>query len=66
VKVRPAVAITSYLKKRVLVQDRGESEIKTTGILKYSEDFNFAFNKDIGTKNFFEIACIVFGILGWT
>jgi hypothetical protein len=46
-------ALTSQLKKRVLVQNLGESEIKTTGILKYSEDFNFAFNKDIGQKKLF-------------
>jgi hypothetical protein len=49
--------ITSYLKKRILVQDRGESKIKNTGILKYSEDFNLVFNKEIGPKNFFEMVC---------
>jgi hypothetical protein len=48
---------TSHLKKRDLVQDSGESKINPTDILKYSEDFNFAFNKNIGPKNFFETAC---------
>jgi hypothetical protein len=52
------VFTTSHLKKRILVQDRGGGEIYTGGILKYSEELNFASNKDIGPKGFIEMACI--------
>jgi hypothetical protein len=48
---------TSHLKKRILVQDRGGGKIETGGILKYSEDLNFTSSKDIGSKDFFEMAC---------
>ena len=43
---------TTYLKKRVLVQDQGRGKITTTGILKYSEDLNFASTKILGQKTF--------------
>jgi len=57
---------TSYLKKRILVQDRDGSEFQPEGvpkevplgcILKYVEDLKRGANKDIGPKDFFEIAC---------
>jgi hypothetical protein len=46
----------SHLKKRILVQGRGGREVQTGGILLYFEDLNRAPNKEIGPKDFFEIA----------
>jgi hypothetical protein len=48
----------SHLKKRILVQVRGGAEFKTAGILMYFEDFKRGTNKEIGPKDFFEIASI--------
>jgi len=39
-----------------LVQVRGGVEFKTAGILTYFEDFKRGTNKEIGKKEFFEIA----------
>jgi hypothetical protein len=39
-----------------LVQVRGGAEFKTAGMLKYFEDFKRSANKEIGPKDFFEIA----------
>jgi hypothetical protein len=50
---------TSHLKKRILVQDQGGSGFQTGGILAYVEDLKPGYNKDIGPKNFFEMACRV-------
>jgi hypothetical protein len=47
--------VRTYLKNRILVQDRGGAEFNTGGILLYVEDFKRGSNKDIGPKNFFEI-----------
>jgi len=41
-----------------LVQYRGGCEVQTGGILAYFEDLNRATNKEIGPKDFFEIASI--------
>ena len=46
----------SYLKKRILVQVRGGREVQTGGILLYFEDLNRVPNKEIGPKDFFEMA----------
>jgi hypothetical protein len=40
-----------------MVPDRGGGEIETGGRLKYSEDLDFASNKYMGPKGFFEMAC---------
>jgi len=48
--------IRSHLKKRILVQARGGAKFKTAGILEYVEDFKRGTNKEIGPKDFFEIA----------
>jgi hypothetical protein len=48
--------IRSHLKKRILVQVRGGAELKAAGILMYFEDFKRGTNKEIGLKDFFEIA----------
>jgi len=41
------------ISKKILVPDRVGGKIKTGAILKYSEDLNFAPNKDMGPKDFF-------------
>jgi hypothetical protein len=46
--------IRTYLKDRILIQDRGGAEFKTGGILLYVEDFKRGSNKDIGPKDIFE------------
>jgi hypothetical protein len=46
----------SYLKKRILVRIRGGGEVQTGGIHRYFEDLNRAPNKEIGAKEFFEMA----------
>ena len=48
---------TSHLKKRILVQDRDGFGIQTASIRLYVEDLNPESNKDIGPKDFFEMAC---------
>jgi len=48
--------IRSHLKKWILVQVRGGAEFKTAGILTYFEDFKRGTNKEVGPKDFFEIA----------
>jgi hypothetical protein len=45
----------TYLKNRILVQDRDGAEFKTGGILLYVEDFKRGSNKEIGPKEIFEI-----------
>jgi len=45
----------TYLKNRILVQDRGGAELKTGGILLYVEDLKRGTNKDIGPKDIFEM-----------
>jgi hypothetical protein len=52
------MAYRSHLKKWILVQYRGGAELKTAGIHQYFEDFQRGTNKDIGPKDFFEIASI--------
>jgi hypothetical protein len=39
-----------------LVQGRGGAEVQPGGILKYSEELKRGPNKEIGPKDFFEIA----------
>ena len=46
----------SHLKKKILVQYRGGTEFQPAGILQYFEDLKRDANKEIGTKDFFEIA----------
>ena len=46
----------SYLKKRILVQNRGGAELYTGGIHQYFEDLRRGANKEFGPKDFFEIA----------
>ena len=46
----------SHLKKKILVQDQGGSELQPAGILKYVEDLKRGPNAEIGPKDFFEIA----------
>ncbi len=53
--------MTSHLKKRILVQDRGGFEFQTAGMRLYVEDLKFGSNKDIGPKDFFEMACRLLG-----
>jgi len=53
----------SHLKKEILVQVRGGAEFKTAGILKYFEDFKRGSNKEIGPKDFFEIASNILSAL---
>jgi DNA helicase-2/ATP-dependent DNA helicase PcrA len=57
-KNRPAPAdiYRSPLKNRILVQDRGGAEFRTSGILEYVEDLKRGANKDIGIKDIFETA----------
>jgi len=43
-----------HLKNRILVQDRGGTELQTGGILLYIEDLKRGSNKDIGPKDIFE------------
>jgi len=45
----------TYLKNRILVQDRGGGEFKTAGILLYVEDLKQGTNKDIEPKDIFEM-----------
>ena len=72
ISVKKSIARRSYLKKRILGQGRGVTEFKTAGIHQYFEDFRptkkvkpdgpyrnavrRGTNKDIGPKDFFEIA----------
>ena len=48
--------IRTYLKNRILVQDRGGAGFQTGGILLYVEDLKRGTNKDIGPKDIFETA----------
>ena len=41
----------------MLVQDRGGFLFQPAGILKYVEDLKRGANKDMGPKDFFEMAC---------
>ena len=43
-----------------MVQDRGGDGFYTGDILQYFEDLKFTSNKDIGPKDFFEMACNYF------
>jgi len=45
----------TYLKNRILVQDRDGAEFQTGGILLYVEDLKRGANKDIGPKDIFEM-----------
>ncbi|MBW2335701.1 MAG: hypothetical protein JRF47_02905 [Deltaproteobacteria bacterium] len=47
--------IRTHLKNRILVQDRGGAEFQTGGILLYVEDLKRGTNKDIGSKDIFEM-----------
>ena len=47
--------IRTYLKNRILVQDRGGAAFQTAGILLYVEDLKREANKDIGPKDIFEM-----------
>jgi hypothetical protein len=49
------VFIKTYLKNSILVQDRGGAEFRTGGILLYVEDLERDTNKDIGSKDIFEM-----------
>ena len=46
----------SHLKKRILVKYRGGTKLQPTGILRYFEELKRGTNKEIGPKDFFEIA----------
>jgi hypothetical protein len=48
--------IRALLKNRILVQDRGGAEVQTGGILLYVEDLKRGTNKDIGSKDIFEMS----------
>jgi len=50
-----SLSFRTYLKNRILVQNRGGAEFITAGILLYVEDLKRGTNKDIGTKDIFEI-----------
>ena len=52
-----ALKSTSHLKKRISVQNHDGLGVQTAGIRQYVEDFNPESNKDIGPKDFFEMAC---------
>ena len=41
----------------MLVQDRDGFLFQAAGILKYVEDLKQGANKDVGPKDFFEMAC---------
>jgi len=45
----------TYLKNRILVQDRGGAEFQTAGNLLVVEDFKRGSNKDIGPKDILEM-----------
>ena len=53
--------IRTHLKNRILVQDRGEAEFQTAGILKHVEDLKRGSNKDIGPKDIFEMGSTLYG-----
>ncbi len=55
--------IRSYLKNRILVQDQGGREVRTGGILRYSEDLNQVPNAEIGPKDLFETASIFYACM---
>ena len=55
-KIKSGNLFRSYLKNRILVQDRGGAKLKTGGILLYVEDLKRGTNKDIGPKDIFEMA----------
>jgi hypothetical protein len=44
--LQAASLIRTYLKNRILVQDRGGAEFQTGGILLYVEDLKLGTNKD--------------------
>ena len=50
-----------YVLRAISKRDFGSrsrrSQNLNRGILRYSEDLNFGFNKDIGPEVFFEMAC---------
>ena len=48
--------IKSYLKNRILVQNRDGAEFQTAGLLQNFEDLKRGTNKEIGPKDIFEIA----------
>jgi len=50
--------IRTHLKNRILVQDRGGAEFKTAGILLYVEDLKRGTNKDIESKDIFDMGSI--------
>ena len=53
--LQAASLIRTYLKNRILVQNRGGAELQTGGILLYVEDLKRGTNKDIGPKDIFEM-----------
>jgi len=50
------IYIRSHLKKRILVKYRGGAEFQPAVIHQYFEDLKRGTNKEIGPKDFFEIA----------
>ena len=46
----------SHLKKRILVKYRGGAKLQPAGILLYFQELKRGTNKEIGPKDFFEIA----------
>ena len=48
--------IRSHLKNRILVPDRGGAEFQTADNLLVVEDLKRGTNKELGTKDIFEIA----------
>jgi len=49
----------THLKNRILVQDRGGAEFKTAGNLLVVENLKRGTNKDIGSKDIFEMSSIL-------
>ena len=56
--IRTRSGLRSHFKNRILVQGCGGAAFLTGGILEYFEDLKRGTNKDIGPKDFFEIASI--------
>jgi len=46
----------SRLKKRILVKYRGGAKLQPAGMLRYFEELKRGTHKEIGPKDFFEIA----------
>jgi hypothetical protein len=52
-----------HLKNRILVQDRGGTELSSGGILLYVEDLKRGTNKDIGPKDILRCVLVAFPLV---